>query len=326
VNTPEAQGIQISETLQRHWRVPTPDEYARMRPLRPPTRTLVLSCALFGLTLLTCLAAGRQFAVSYAHGQAASFEEFGRSLTLIYKNPAALLAGLPFALTLMTILLAHELGHFFACRHHHIHSSYPFFLPAPNLIGTFGAFILIRSPIGSRRALFDVGASGPIVGFLFAAPAMIYGIAHAQIVPSLNARPDVIFGAPLMMQWLAHIFYPKISASTLLMNPVGRAAWVGFFATSLNLLPAAQLDGGHILRSLSPRIHRFFTLSMPFVLVVLGYFLGVVWYVFAALLLILRFMRVAPVYDETPLDPPRKWIALATLAIFVLCFIPAPIS
>ncbi|HUI74901.1 MAG TPA: site-2 protease family protein [Candidatus Acidoferrum sp.] len=293
--------------------------------LRPPTKMLVLACVLFGLTLLTCLAAGRQFAVSYANNQAASFDEFARSMALLYKDPRALLAGLPFALTLMTILLAHELGHFFACRHHHIHSSYPFFLPAPTLIGTMGAFILIRSPIRSRRALFDVGASGPLVGFVLAVPALIYGVVHAKVVPGLTNQAEIAFGAPLLVRWLAHFFYPGVAPRLLLMDPVGRAAWVGLFATSLNLLPAAQLDGGHILRSLSPRAHRVLTRALPIGLIALGYFTSGVWYFWAVLLLGLGFLRVAPVYDDTPLDTGRKIGALVTLAVFLVCFMPVPI-
>jgi membrane-associated protease RseP (regulator of RpoE activity) len=293
--------------------------------LRPPAKTLALACLLFVLTLFTCLAAGRQFAVSYAHNEAVSFDEFVRSMTLLYKDPAALGAGLPFALTLMTILLAHELGHFFACRHHRIHSSYPFFLPAPTLIGTLGAFILIRSPIRSKRALFDVGASGPLVGFVFALPALAYGILHARVVPDLAEHQNVVFGLPLLLRWMAHFVYPHISPETLLLHPVGRAAWVGLFATSLNLLPAAQLDGGHIVRSLNPRGHRILSLLLPLLLIALGSVTSSVWYFWAALLFGLQFLRVAPVYDETPLDLTRKLTAIVTLVVFLLCFMPVPI-
>src|SRR5262249_10324279 len=141
------------------------------RNLRPPLWSLFVAIGLFLLAMATCLAAGRQFAVAYAHNEAVSTEEFVGSLTMLYRQPSALAAGWPFAVTLLTILLVHELGHFFACRYHHIRSSYPFFLPAPTLIGTLGAFILIRSPIRSNRALFDVGASGPLVGFVVALPA-----------------------------------------------------------------------------------------------------------------------------------------------------------
>lgn len=291
----------------------------------PPLRSLLLACGLFLLTLFTCLAAGRQFAIAYAHGQSVSVDEFVRSLMMLYRNPAALLAGWPFAGTLLAILLAHELGHYFACRYHDIHSSYPFFLPAPTLIGTLGAFILIRSPIRSKRALFDVGASGPLVGFVLAIPALAYGVWHAKVVPGLGTNPEVVFGMPLLLKWLAQLLHPGIAPGTLLLHPVGRAAWVGLFATSLNLLPAGQLDGGHILRALSPRSHRLLTLYVPVALVVLGYFLWWVWYIWAALLFALRFLRTAPVYDETPLDRKRRFAAMATLAVFLLCFMPAPI-
>jgi membrane-associated protease RseP (regulator of RpoE activity) len=284
--------------------------------------------ALFLLTLCTCLAAGTQFAIAYANHQAASLDEFLRAFTLFYKDPAALLAGLPFAATLLTILLAHELGHFFACRRHHIHSTYPFFVPFPNLIGTFGAFILIRSPIRTTRALFDVGASGPFAGLVFAVPALFFGVLHSSIVPAI-AQPDpnqnsVVFGTPLLLRLLDALFHPGVNPHFLLLPPAGRAAWVGLFVTSLNLLPGGQLDGGHILRSISPRLHRIASILVPLALLPLGR-IWFVWYVWAGLLLAQRFFRIAPIYNPAPLDPPRRFAAFLTLLIFVLCFMPAPI-
>jgi membrane-associated protease RseP (regulator of RpoE activity) len=284
--------------------------------------------ALFLLTLCTCLAAGTQFAIAYANHQAASLDEFLRAFTLFYKDPAALLAGLPFAATLLTILLAHELGHFFACRRHHIHSTYPFFVPFPNLIGTFGAFILIRSPIRTTRALFDVGASGPFAGLVFAVPALLFGVLHSSIVPAI-AQPDpnqnsVVFGTPLLLRLLDALFHPGVNPHFLLLPPAGRAAWVGLFVTSLNLLPGGQLDGGHILRSISPRLHRIASILVPLALLPLGR-IWFVWYVWAGLLLAQRFFRIAPIYNPAPLDPPRRFAAFLTLLIFVLCFMPAPI-
>ncbi|MGC1485212.1 MAG: site-2 protease family protein [Candidatus Acidiferrum sp.] len=305
---------------------PRAEFYVPVLP-RPSLKSLILAVALFLATLCTCLAAGTQFAVAYAHNQAVSLDDFLRAFTLFYKNPAGLLAGMPFAATLLTILLAHELGHFFACRHHHIHSSYPFFIPFPSLIGTFGAFIMIRSPIRTTRALFDVGSSGPLVGFIFAVPALIFGILHAKIVPGIidPAHAEVVFGAPLLLRFLASAVHPGTPPSILLLDPVGRAAWVGLFATSLNLLPAGQLDGGHILRSVNARLHRFSTLFLPLALLPLGYFFWSGWYVWAALLFGLRFLRIAPIYDPAPLDPPRRLAALLTLVVFILCFMPAPL-
>jgi len=300
--------------------------YAFRVPRRPSAKSLLLACCLFLVTLGTCLVAGTHFAVAYAHNEAVSWDEFLRAFTLVYRNPLALAAGLPFALTLLTILLAHELGHFFACRHHHIHSSYPFFIPFPTLIGTLGAFILIRSPIRTTRALFHVGASGPLVGFLVAVPALIYGIVHAKFVPGLGdpANAGIVLGSPLILQLLAPIFHHGANASTLLLHPVGRAAWVGLFATSLNLLPAVQLDGGHILRSLSQQAHRVSSIFVPALLAYLGFRFWPGWYVWAALLVGIRFLRTLPIYNPEPLGSARHASALLSLVIFILCFMPAP--
>jgi membrane-associated protease RseP (regulator of RpoE activity) len=304
-----------------------PPLYRPAVPPHPSAKTLVLAVLLFFLTFCTCLIAGTQFANAYAEDQAVSWDAFVRALTLIYTHPFQLAPGLPFALTLLAILLTHELGHYFACRSHHIHSSYPFFIPFPTLIGTMGAFILIRSPIRTTRALFDVGASGPIVGFLVAVPALIFGILHAKVVPGLGdpASAGLVLGAPLILHLLAAIFHPGVAVSSLLLHPVGRAAWVGLFATSLNLLPAAQLDGGHILRSLSARLHRYSSIALPFALILLGVFhFWPGWYVWGVLLLVIRFFRFVPIYNPEPLDSPRRFGAVITLIIFVLCFMPAP--
>jgi membrane-associated protease RseP (regulator of RpoE activity) len=310
------------------WRAAAvPPSYYSVVPRHPPLKTLFIACALFFLTLCTCLVAGTHFAAAYAQDQAVSWDEFVLALTLLYRQPLALASGLPFALTLLAILLTHELGHYFACRHHHIHSSYPYFIPFPTLIGTLGAFILIRSPIRTTRALFDVGASGPLVGFVVAVPALIFGILHAKFVPGLSdpAHASIVLGTPLILRLLAGLVHPGVPASSLLLHPVGRAAWVGLFATSLNLLPAAQLDGGHILRSLSPRVHRYSSIVLPLVLVCLAllhFWAG--WYVWGALLLVIRFFRFNPIYNPVPLDTGRRFAAALTLVIFILCFMPAP--
>jgi membrane-associated protease RseP (regulator of RpoE activity) len=310
------------------WRqVRPPAAYDRAVSLHPSPRSIVLAAALFLLTLLTSLVAGAHFTTAYAHNQAASFDAFFQTFRLAYLHPSYLLNGVPFAFTLLAILLAHELGHYFACRHHHIYSSYPFFIPAPTLIGTFGAFILIRSPIRSARALFDVGASGPLVGFLFALPPLAYGVLHSRVVPTLNydSNADVIFGMPLVLKLMAAILQPNAHASDLLLHPVGRAAWVGLFATALNLLPVGQLDGGHIVRSVSPRAHRWISLLLPLVLLPLGYFLWHGWLIWAGILIVLRFFRMPPIYDPTPIDPNRRFLAFLALVVFISCFMPSPI-
>jgi membrane-associated protease RseP (regulator of RpoE activity) len=308
------------------WRGPS--TFYPMPHGHPPLRSLLLAAGLFLATLLTSLVAGAHFAAAYAHNEAASFDALLESFPRAYHHPSLLLSGFPFACTLLTILLAHELGHYFACRHHHIRSSYPFFIPAPTLIGTFGAFILIRSPIRSARALFDVGASGPLIGFLFALPPLAYGVLHARVIPSLALDPnaDVVFGVPLALRLMTAIVQPNAHASDLLLHPVGRAAWVGLFATALNLLPVGQLDGGHIVRSVSPRIHRQISLILPLALIPLGFFLWEGWYFWAAILLGLRFLRMAPIYDPTPLDPNRRFGVFLASVVFILCFMPAPLA
>ena len=311
------------------WQGPSsPRRYYAAEQPHPSTRSLVLATGLFFLTLLTSLIAGTHFAAAYAHNQAASLDAFVQTFRLTYRNPAALLAGLPFALTLLFILLAHELGHYFACRHHHIRATFPFFIPAPTLIGTFGAFILIRSPIRSMRALFDVGASGPLVGFLVALPPLAYGVLHAKVIPALTVDPnaDLVFGVPLILRLATAMFQPNANAADLLLHPVGRAAWVGLFATALNLLPVGQLDGGHIVRSVSPRLHRWISLALPLALVPLGYFQWQGWWIWALILFGLQFVRMAPIYDPTPLDPNRRFAAVVALAVFILCFMPYPVE
>jgi Zn-dependent protease len=305
-----------------------PARYYQAPRAHPSVRSLFLPTGLFLLTLLTCLLAGAHFAAAYAHNQAASFDAFFRMFPLAYHHPWLLLSGLPFALTLLTILLAHELAHYFACRHHHIRSSYPFFIPAPTLIGTFGAFILIRSPIRSTRALFDVGASGPLAGFLFALPPLAYGVLHCKIIPAIGSdgNADLIFGVPLALKLVTAVLQPNANAADLLLHPVGRAAWVGLFATALNLLPVGQLDGGHIVRSVSPTFHRWVSLLLPLMLIPLGFYVWRGWFFWAAMLLGLRFFRMAPIYDPMPLDPDRRFGAVVTLLVFLLCFMANPLK
>jgi membrane-associated protease RseP (regulator of RpoE activity) len=157
---------------------------------------------------------------------------------------------------------------------------------------------------------------------------LAYGVLHARIVPGLAdpRHAEIIFGAPLLLRFFASLMHPGASPATLLLHPIGRAAWVGLFATSLNLLPAAQLDGGHILRSISPRLHRLSSFVLPVLLIALAfmkYWEG--WYVWGVLLLGLRFLRIAPIYDSSALDGNRRFAALLSLLVFLLCFMPAPI-
>jgi membrane-associated protease RseP (regulator of RpoE activity) len=296
------------------------------RVRNPRRRSLIIALTMFVATVFTTLAVGAQFAADYASNRAFGFEDIFQPYTAFWHQPSVLLRGIPFSFTLLGILLAHELGHYFACRYYGIVATYPYFVPAPTLIGTLGAFIRIRSPIINRRALFDVGLSGPVVGFVFAVPALAVAIYYSKLVPGAQVHASAIFGDPLLSQMLTAILRPGVHAADILLHPVGRAAWVGMLVTALNLLPAGQLDGGHILYSLSSQKHRVISLGVAVSLIPMGKFLWEGWYVWAGLLLLLSF-RHPPLIDPwEPLDRKRwVWAAIAVV-IFVLCFMPTPIS
>lgn len=284
----------------------------------------VIAAGLFLLTVLSTLAVGAQFAQAYAAGRPIYSVDLDPYLPVL-QHPRLLLAGLPFSFTLMGILLAHELGHFFACRYYGIPASYPYFIPAPTLIGTLGAFIRIRAPIINRQALFDVGLAGPVVGFLFALPALMIGIATSKALPGPPPAALITFGNPLLVQLLAHWLRPETPLSELLLNPIARAAWVGLLATALNLLPAGQLDGGHIVYALAPERHRALSLGVILALIPLSYrWPG--WMMWALLLLVIGF-RHPPLLDRhQPLNPSRRIWAWIGLGIFLLCFTPVPFT
>lgn len=311
------------EATEREPLLPPPwmDGYTRNLPL--DRRSLAVAVVLFLVTVISTLAVGAQFARDYGHNVAPFTDGF--SPWRNFARPRALLAGLPFSFTLMSILLAHELGHFFACRYYGISASYPYFIPFPTIFGTMGAFIRIRSPIVNRKALFDVGISGPVVGFIFILPALALAILYSKVSPGANSDAEFVFGTPLLMQVFTHLLRPGVAAQSLLLHPVGRAAWVGLFSTGLNLLPIGQLDGGHILFSLSSQNHRRISLFLVLLLVPLGRFYWPGWYMWAVLALLFGFRHPVLLDRWEPLDAKRRIWALVALVIFVLCFMPAPL-
>jgi membrane-associated protease RseP (regulator of RpoE activity) len=306
------------------WELP-PNTYWENQEARRQRRSLALAILLFALTLLSTLAVGAQFASAYASGETPNFDEFFSTYAGLFAHPQLLLTGVPFAFTLIGILLAHELGHYFACRYYKIPASYPYFIPAPTLIGTLGAFIRIRSAIYNRRALFDVGLSGPVVGFLFAIPALAIAILSSKVVPFSEAHASIVFGQPLVLRFLVAVLRPGVPAGDLLLHPVGRAAWVGLFATALNLLPGGQLDGGHILYAAASKYHRKITLGVALLLIPLGFFFWRGWILWSVLLLGLGFRHPPLLNRWEPLDRRRLlWTGVAVL-IFILCFMPMPV-
>src|SRR5450755_494177 len=186
----------------------------RRRPIWP-------ALILFLMTLVSTLAVGSEFALSYAHN-VAPFSGDENPLTMMFlplQHPRLLLLGIPFSLALLGILLMHELGHYFTCKFYGVDVSYPYFIPAPTLFGTFGAFLRIRSPITTRRALFDIGIAGPIAGFVVAVPLMAYAIAASKIVPGAQADAGIIFGNPLLQRIFAGLFHSHIDVTWILLSP-----------------------------------------------------------------------------------------------------------
>jgi membrane-associated protease RseP (regulator of RpoE activity) len=276
--------------------------------------------------MLSTLAAGAEFELAFLEERAPFAEGFSFYFD-IWQEPGLLVLGLPFSFTLMGILLAHELGHYFACRYYGIAASVPYFIPAPTIIGTMGAFIRIRSPIVNRKALFDVGLAGPIVGFLFAVPALYFGLAESKVLPSGQIQAVVLFGQPLLMRGLVDLLYPALHLRdvTLLLHPVARAAWVGLFATALNLLPIGQLDGGHVLYALKSERHRRISFAFVLVLGLLGLLYWEGWLFWAGLLLVLGFRHPALLDRWEPIDAKRRGWAAVAVIVFVLCFMPVPL-
>ena len=289
------------------------------------------SLLLLLLTFLTTSVVGARLDHLYTHhlpmypplGDANYIKFF--PVVWLWHNPWELLRGIPFSVALMTILLAHEMGHYLACRRYGVAATLPYFIPAPTLIGTMGAFIQIRSPFPSRRALFHIGIAGPIAGFLVALPVAFAGLALSLPVAEMPPS-DVVLGFPLAMQgwhlFLHHFGWQIVPAGNLVLHPLAVAGWTGFFATALNLLPMGQLDGGHIVYALSARAHWLVSRLTVVALLPMAWFGYMGWLIWAVALAIfgLKHPFVAP--DDSL--GRREWaLAAFALLMLVLCFVPA---
>lgn len=242
-------------------------------------------------------------------------------------EPREILRGLPFSLALLSILLVHEFAHYITSRRHGIEASLPYFIPAPTLFGTLGAFIKMRSGITTKNALMDIGSSGPVTGFLVSIVAVVVGLNYSEIRALPPQTGDmIVLGDSLLFIALTKIVIGSIPETyDVYLHPVAFAGWIGFFVTSLNLIPAGQLDGGHIAYAILGEKHKWLSKVMIGLLVLLGYFFQG-WLVWAVLLVFLGSKHPPILYPEVPLDPKRRMIGLVALVIFILTFIPVPIS
>ena len=234
--------------------------------------------------------------------------------------------GLSFSVSIMLILLVHELGHYFAARRHGMDVTLPFFipLPPPFIFGTGGALIKMRSPLFSRRMLLDVGAAGPIAGFVVSVPVLIWGLMSSQWVP--QPPPYFITGESLLFSWLVDLIVgPAPQGAFLHMSSVAFAGWIGFFVTAMNMMPIGQLDGGHIAYALFGRWHVRVAYGIFLAMLLLGFFWPG-WIFWGILILVFIQVRHPPIIDEEiPLDPRRKAVGVLTFLILILTFMPVPI-
>ncbi len=279
---------------------------------------------LFVLTLLTTTVVGAALQYDFDRNIPFEVEHTFDMYARIWRHPSELFSGLPFSLTLATILLAHEFGHYLACVYYRVNASLPYFLPAPSLTGTFGAFIRIRSAISSKRVLFDIGVAGPLAGFVFLLPALSVGLAFSKIIPGIAQQGSLHFGVPLLQWLLERLIFPGVRPADIYLHPVARAAWIGIFATALNLLPIGQLDGGHILYALAGDKHKWISNAAIAALIPLGIFFWWVWLFWAVVLFWGR--RHPVVYDYGDLAAGRRKLGWLAFAIFLLSFTFAPIA
>lgn len=287
-----------------------------------PFNKHALNVILFLLTLVFTLVIGIQYHINF---YGISLPAGSGFFAFLWRHPAAWLWGFSYSFSLLGILLVHELGHFFACRYHRIEATLPFFIPAPTLIGTFGAFIKIKSPFSSKKALFDVGLAGPLAGFLVALPIIAVGIFQSRIVAKETLQTGMALGEPLIFKlitWL--VIGPAAGQHDILVHPMAFAGWFGLLATAFNLFPIGQLDGGHILYSLLGKKSYYAGVISIIVILLLGikYWPG---WLFWALIVTLIGLRHPPIFEDEKIDLPRKILAVIALLIFLVSFTPAPI-
>jgi|SRR5579871_204526 len=286
------------------------------------------------LTLATTLVVGSRLEYNFLHNLPA-FATDGVGLSLfpvrwIWQDPSRLLLGIPFSFTLLGILLAHEFGHFLLAQQNGVYATLPYFIPGPIIspIGTFGAVIRIKSPILSRKALFDIGIAGPIAGFLAAVPVLFWGLALSKPMTPAAMSPDFEVGYPIIFHLVHRLLAPLVQHSAALpglyLHPVGLAAWVGMLATALNLLPGGQFDGGHILYAVAPRAHRWVTRATIAVLVALGVFFWIGWLVWAVILGFTG-MRHPDVPQWPAIGSTRRWMALVAVLMLGVTLALAPV-
>lgn len=292
-----------------------------------PNRRIWLNIILFIATLFSTFFVGITWSLSFKYADVFSQSPQIDLNVKIFEDPQIISLSIVYAIVLIGILLGHELGHFLACQYYKIDATLPYFIPAPTLIGTLGAFIKIKSPITRKQQLFDIGIAGPLVGFILSVPTLIYGLSLSRAVPAIPREESLIFGEPLILKIVGSMIFKNIPPDfDVILHPVAFAGWVGIFVTALNLFPIGQLDGGHISYALlGPKSRNLAKLFLGiFIFMAIFFWIGWFIWVFIIFLMGLRHPRV--IDEETPLSPRRKFLGFVVFIIFILSFIPDPIK
>ncbi len=239
-----------------------------------------------------------------------------------------LMGGWVFSVPLMAILLTHEMGHYLFGRRHHLDVTPPYFIPAPPPLGTFGAFIRIRSPIPDRQTLIEVGACGPIAGALVAIPLLILGMGLSEATPAVEPAKGFALGSSIILELFSFIRFGHFTSdANVVLHPTALAAWFGLFVTAMNLLPIGQLDGGHVIYALfGPRWAGKISLIVFALLIPCGILLWPGWFVFALLAFVLGLRHPPPLNSYAPLELSGYLLGWSAILLFVLAFIPVPIT
>jgi len=319
--------------------------------IQPKPSAAWVNILLFGLTIITVLMAGAIYSFSYEGPLPDSL--LGQLKILISQFPN----GISFAISLVAILLAHEFGHYLAGRFHKTHVTLPYFIPFPfSPFGTMGAFIQVKEIPRNRRVMLDIGIAGPLAGLIIAIPVLLIGLSlseveklpfliHQNQTLTLEGNSLLYLGmkyltkgellpAPFtygnlnpLIYWIRYLFTGSplpLGGYDVMMHPIAWAGWAGLLVTSLNLIPAGQLDGGHILYVISGQKARRLVPFIILALVILGFFWSG-WWLWAVLIFFLGRSHMEPLDQITPLDPRRKILALLAIVLFFLVFIPVPL-
>jgi membrane-associated protease RseP (regulator of RpoE activity) len=276
-----------------------------------------VNIVLFSLTVMSTLLAGAFWQGIDAISNPA----------MILSNPWLIFsAGFPFSISLLSILLFHEFGHYTASRIHKVNVSLPYFIPAPTIIGTFGAFIRSKSAFVNRRQLLDIAAAGPLAGVVVAIIVLIVGTYGSTVQRIPEGAAGMYFGESLLHSIIIYVVKgPLPQGQTLVINSIAFAGWVGLLVTMLNLLPIGQLDGGHIMYALFGRKQAILAYAAMVGLLVLSFWWSG-WAFWLFITLVLRPAHPPTLMDEVPIGSWRKLVGYLSIAVFIICFMPAPIS